>query len=243
MLIDTHCHIDLYKNPRDILQHCEMSGITVLAMTNLPSHFEMGYNHVLPFKRIRLALGMHPLYAEHHKKEFPLFLKNLSKTSYIGEVGLDFSREGLTSKDTQVETFELILNSIKHKKKILSIHSRCAEREVFNLLVKKQIKNAVFHWYSGPPALIDKISTAGYYFSVNPSMIKSDSGRKIILRIPQSQMLIETDGPFTEVDGREAHPSDTCLVYKHLSVIWQMPLESVYNLIYKNFRNLVSYIK
>ena len=243
MLIDTHCHIDLYKNAREILQNCEISGITVLAMTNLPSHFEMGYNHVLPFKRVRLALGMHPLYAEHHKKEFPLFLKNLSKTSYIGEVGLDFSKEGLKSKDVQLESFELILNSIRDKKKILSIHSRRAEREVFQLLMGKQIKNAVFHWYSGPQALIDEISGAGYYFSVNPAMIKTESGRQIILRIPPSKMLTETDGPFTEIDGREAHPIDIYLVYQHLSLIWNMPLESVHSLISTNFKNLVSYIK
>lgn len=78
-MIDTHCHIDLYKNPIKILQECENAGITVLAMTNLPSHFEMGYPHILPFKRIRLALGMHPLHAEQHYKEFPLFLKTSQK--------------------------------------------------------------------------------------------------------------------------------------------------------------------
>ena len=109
-MIDTHCHTDLYKNPIKILQECEKAGITVLSMTNLPSHFEMGYQHVLPFKRIRLALGMHPLHAEQHDKEFSLFLKNLSKTSYIGEVGLDFSREGYTTKEIQVNSFERILN-------------------------------------------------------------------------------------------------------------------------------------
>ena len=44
-MLDTHCHIDLYKNPKAILDRCENKGITVFSMTNLPSHFEMG----LPF--------------------------------------------------------------------------------------------------------------------------------------------------------------------------------------------------
>ncbi|MFJ7761431.1 TatD family hydrolase, partial [Pedobacter suwonensis] len=88
MIIDTHCHIDLYPNPKQVLKDLVKNDITVLAMTNLPSHFEMGYMHFQSLKRIRLALGMHPLMADSHEKEFNKFLKNINKTSYIGEVGL-----------------------------------------------------------------------------------------------------------------------------------------------------------
>ena len=134
MILDTHCHIDLYKNPYEILQECEINNIIVLAVTNLPSHFEMGYPHTLPFKRIRLALGLHPLNALEHGDEFQLFVKNLSKTSYIGEVGLDFSREGFKTKEIQLNSFTKILKLISNKNKILTLHSRRAEKEVFNLL-------------------------------------------------------------------------------------------------------------
>ena len=72
MIIDTHCHIDLYSNPRQVLQDAVKSDVTVLAMTNLPSHFEMGYSHFQSLKKIRLALGMHPLMADFHKMEFDL---------------------------------------------------------------------------------------------------------------------------------------------------------------------------
>lgn len=242
-MIDTHCHIDLYKDPIKILQECEKAGMTVLAMTNLPSHFEMGYQHVLPYKRIRLALGMHPLHAEQHDKEFSLFLKNLSKTSYIGEVGLDFSREGYTTKEIQVNSFKRILNQITNEKKILSLHSRRAEKEILSLLIEKNIKNAIFHWYSGPLSLIDRIVEAGYYFSVNPAMIKSESGRKIINRIPSSNLLTETDGPFIEVDGQQTKPTDVILVYQHCSKIWGKTIKEVDLIISTNFQRLLSHIK
>ena len=98
MIIDTHCHIDLYPNPRKVLQDCVKANITLLAMTNLPSHFEIGYSHFQSLRKIRLALGMHPLMADFHKKEFDLFLKNINKTSYIGEIGLDFSKEGIETE-------------------------------------------------------------------------------------------------------------------------------------------------
>lgn len=242
-MIDTHCHIDLYKNPIKILQECENAGITVLAMTNLPSHFEMGYPHILPFKRIRLALGMHPLHAEQHDQEFSLFLKNLSKTSYIGEVGLDFSREGYTTKEIQVNSFERILNQVTNEKKILSLHSRKAEKEILSLLIEKNIKSAIFHWYSGPLSLVDKIVEAGYYFSVNPTMVKSDSGRKIINRIPSANLLTETDGPFIEVDGRQVKPTDAILVYQHCSRIWGKTIKEADLIISTNFQRLLSHIQ
>lgn len=42
--------------------------------------------------------------ADSHRKKFNL-LKNISRTSYIGEIGLYFSKEGISTKDIQVDTF------------------------------------------------------------------------------------------------------------------------------------------
>jgi TatD DNase family protein len=242
-MIDSHCHVDQYKNPERILRECERLGITVLAMTNLPSHFEIGYKHVLPFKKTRLALGMHPLYADEHEKEFPLFVRNLSRTSYIGEIGLDFSKEGYSTKEIQLNTFRKILDSLASEKKILSLHSRRAEKEVLNNLVAKKIKSAIFHWYSGAIKLIDDISEAGYFFSVNPSMIRSESGRKIIARIPENRILTETDGPFTQLDGRQTEPADVQLVSQYLAVLWGKTIQEIDGTINANFQNLIAHIR
>lgn len=242
-MIDTHCHIDLYNKPEHILYECEKAGITVLAMTNLPSHFEMGYLHVLPYKKIRLALGMHPLYANSHEKEFALFLKNLSRTSYIGEIGLDFSRDGFATKDLQTRSFSKILGLLSNQKKILSLHSRRAENEVLELLKSYKIEAAIFHWYSGPLSLVDKIAASGYYFSVNPAMIKSENGQKIIHRIPKDKILTETDGPFTDVRGRPSKPSDVTLVYQFLSKKWAKSEVEVAKIISANFRRLIACLK
>lgn len=242
-MIDTHCHIDLYSKPENILIECEHAGITVIAMTNLPSHFQMGYPHVLPFKRIRLALGMHPLHAKLHQREFPLFLKNLHRTSYIGEIGLDFSREGFSTKEIQLASFSKILICLSGQKKILSLHSRRAEKEVFEHLQLNKIGAAIFHWYSGPLSLIDKIADAGYYFSINPAMIISENGQKIISRIPLANILTETDGPFTEVSGRQTKPNDVAVVYEFLAKSLGKSISDVDEIITTNFRRLISGLK
>ena len=45
---------------------------------------------------------MHPLYAKQHIKEFKGFVRNLSRTSYLGEIGLDLPKEGISTKKIQL---------------------------------------------------------------------------------------------------------------------------------------------
>lgn len=238
-MIDTHCHIDLYKNPVQIATECEKRGIITIGMTNLPSHFVMGYPHLLHFKKVRLALGMHPLYANRHAGEWETFTTYLDKTSYIGEVGLDFSREGISTMELQVASFKKVLALLKDKKKLLSLHSRRAEKEVLEYLCANNITSAIFHWYSGPLGLIKEIIKAGYYFSVNTAMIVSEAGRKIIAAIPPEFIVTESDGPFIDFKTRPVKPADLGLVEDYLAKLWQISRQEASQKIFDNFRRLL----
>jgi TatD DNase family protein len=242
-MLDTHCHIDLYPNPELILNDCEKYGFPILSMTNLPSHFEKGLSFFQNKRKVRQALGLHPLYAEHHLNEFPIFLRNIEKTSFIGEVGLDFSKDGVPTKYIQLQTFENILSVIAGKNKLLSIHSRLAEKQVLDLLKKYKIKNAIFHWYSGSINLIDEIVQQGYYFSINPSMTRSLSGRKLISKIPIDKILTETDGPFILINKQPLKPGEIQIVVTFLANQWTIEEVEVKKIILSNFKNLINQIK
>lgn len=243
MYVDAHCHFDMCKNPMKIIKACERSRIVTLGMTNLPSHFEMGIPHISNFKYIRLALGLHPLLALKHEAELSRFTRNINRTSYIGEVGLDFSKEGYSTKDIQLKTFEFVLKSIKNKNKIVSVHSRRAEREVLDLLLKYNIKNVIFHWYSGNITVLKEIISRGYYFSINPAMIESKSGQKIIAEIPLERILTETDCPYTKIKGRGTKPQDVDIVINYLSSYYSYSEDVVKKNIYINFKKLILSIK
>ena len=180
MIIDTHCHFDMMPNPEAYISAKEKAGDIVIGMTNLPSHFKMGFPHVKRYKHIRLALGLHPLLASENKNELPLFNCLLGQTSYIGEIGLDFSKEGLSTMEDQIYVLRKLLEKIKGKKKIISVHSRKAENELFDLLCEYNIQNVICHWYTGPIDLIPSIISKGYYFSINEAMTISNKGRAII---------------------------------------------------------------
>lgn len=198
MLIDTHCHFDMLPHPEEYIYQADMSGEILLGMTNLPSHFKLGLEHVIGLKHVKLAIGFHPLLVKKNKSELPLFLEYLNDTQYVGEIGLDFSDEGYFSKDVQIKSLRVILSQLRTRNKIISIHSRRAERQTLDLLKEYQINNVIFHWYSGPIYLIKEIEDAGYYFSINESMTRTLSGRRIIKEISKERILTETDIPYND---------------------------------------------
>ena len=158
MIIDTHCHFDMMPSPEKYIREVEFRGDYVIGMTNLPSHFEMGFEHTRNYKHVRLSLGFHPQLAADNQNELQRFIDLINRTSYIGEIGLDFSRDYIGSKEIQISSIRTILSALRGKKKIVSIHSRRAEIDVFKLLCEYGIKNAIFHWYSGPVSLIPQIA-------------------------------------------------------------------------------------
>ncbi len=198
MIIDTHCHFDMMPNPEGYISAKEKAGDIVIGMTNLPSHFKMGQSHLIGYKHIRLALGLHPLLAAENRKELTLFKRLVDQASYIGEIGLDFSTEGIATKNEQISVLWEVLATIKGKKKIVSVHSRNAEKELLDMLCEFEIKNVIFHWYSGPVDLIPAIIERGFYFSINESMCRSKNGQSIIGKIPREKILTETDAPYNK---------------------------------------------
>lgn len=211
-MIDTHCHFDMMPNPEAYIRERERQGDIVIGMTNAPSYFQIGYQHVKHFKHIRLALGFHPLLAHELQEELPLFEQLIDKTSYIGEIGLDFSREGMATKEIQINSLERILSMLSGKNKIISVHSRKAESMLLSLLKAYHIKNVIFHWYTGDLSLISKILDASYFFSINEAMVTTAKGKNIIDILPNNRILTETDSPFNRKNNLNK-------VYSYLSGI------------------------
>lgn len=198
MIIDTHCHIDMLDSPESYLADREKKGDFSLGMTNLPSHFIKGFPHFNKLRKSRLALGFHPQLVHEYPSEIHAWKRLMPMTSYIGEVGLDFSRDFINHKQYQLEYFDYICQSLTGEKKIVSVHSRKAEKDVLAILKKYNVKNVIFHWYSGPLGLIDEIVEEGYYFSINEAMTLSENGRRIISRIPLNKILTESDAPYNK---------------------------------------------
>ncbi len=75
------------------------------------------------------------------------------------------------------------------------------------MVKERGIKQAVFHWYSGPLDLLDEILAMGYFISATPALVYSPPHQEAIKRTPLEKILLETDTP-VNYQGIEARPKD-----------------------------------
>ncbi len=232
---DTHCHIDLYSDPYEVAISTERHHVTTVAVTNLPSAYYAAKPHMQQFTYLKLAVGMHPLLIQNHTaKEKQLFQQAFSETHYIGEIGLDFSKQGV-NQTQQIESFQFVLSLLQQEQRFVTLHSRCAEAVTWQLINEYNIQPVIFHWYSGPLRLLDNIIKDGHYFSVNPAMIHSKNGQRIIGHIPMERLLTESDGPFVKVNSHPIVPRDVRLVSEYLANQWNVPSDTVVEQLDRNF--------
>lgn len=239
-MLDSHCHLDRYDNAPDIVAEASRRGVFVVAMTNSPTHFKTGMAYARHWPRVRLALGLHPLASEDHEREIGEFEECLSQSSFVGEVGLDYSKQGRESAERQLQSFRHVARLLARAPKVVSLHSRGAEREVLEILAENDVKCAVFHWYSGPVTVLESLFEAGHWLSINPAMTLSTKGQEIIRRLPRDRVLTESDGPYVKVGHASARPWDVQLVERHLAGVWGTSTADVRAQVWANFQALVN---
>jgi TatD DNase family protein len=237
-LYDTHFHLDLQESRSEILGEIERNKIYTIAVTNLPPLYEKLKKEVNS-KYIRIALGFHPELISQYQKYIPDMWRLLSETKYIGEVGIDLKMKK-ESKNLQLSFFEELIercDSIGNK--ILSVHSRMAASEVISIIGNKFNGKVILHWYSGTKQLQMQAINNGYYFSVNYAMLSSDSGKKIINNIPNDKILIETDSPFTFINGQIYRPSEIGKIIEGIAKIKNIDIDKIRNILWGNFNKLI----
>lgn len=243
-MLDTHCHLDLYPDPSRTALDAENAGIFVICVTNHPTAFLAAEPHTRRFRKVRLALGLHPLTSElHTEQELGRFKELVNKTSFIGEIGLDFSRDGQSTRDKQLLSFRFALRCLQKRPKFITIHSRRAESAVLDVLDEEYPQPVVFHWYSGSLNNLDAAIERGHFFSINPAMLLSKKGRAILERIPAHRALTESDGPFVNISDRTIVPGDVQVVETTLAQMWGTSPSVARNIVADNFRILMEPLK
>lgn len=236
MIIDTHCHVDHFPNPEGLVDECERLRLKTIAVTNLPSHFEMALPHLRGKAYVTAALGMHPMCAKEALPERSYFRRFAAQADYIGEVGLDFSRHGKTTSDVQEKVFEFVLDAISDRPRFVTIHSRGAERAVLDALRRHGIQRAVFHWFSGPDSAHAELVSAGHFLSVNPAMLKTAKGRRFLETTPLDQILAESDGPFARIEGKSIGPLQVSVVYEEIARLHKLSRAEAEECLESNFQ-------
>jgi TatD DNase family protein len=224
-LIDTHCHLDAYDDPMSVLDQARAAGVHVVAVTDDPGRYRLLRTRLGRRPGVEVAVGLHPLrVAAASMAEVTRFRQLLPQATWVGEVGLDFSRAGAASRNQQLRTFEALLADMRAGSWPVSVHSRRAEREVVDRLLDARVR-AVLHWYTGPLAVAEDALAGGLWFSMNPAMAASARSRALLARLPPGRVLLETDGPFARHGGRPARPADLVGLVQWLAELWAVSVE------------------
>ena len=197
-IYDTHFHLDLQKDKPKAIDCIQKNKIYTIAMTNLPdlyikeiAHYKCDY--------IRVALGFHPELIHDYRHQIPMMWEQLQNARYIGEVGLDFSSNMHVNE--QIQFFTSLMEKCRYTNKIISIHSRKAVKPVLDIIGESFMFKPILHWFTGSINDAKIASQRGFYFSVNPNMVKTKKFNQLVKVLPRERVLIETDSPFTNGNG------------------------------------------
>lgn len=238
--MDAHMHFDLYKDREEVLEYIEKYRLYTIAMTNLPDIYRRYLGKYSNFKYTRLALGFHPELAFQYQNQMNIFEDCISKTRFIGEVGLDYTVRDEENMRVQRRVFaEIVRLCSTSPEKVMSVHSRRAEAECLQIMNDYRGK-AIFHWYSGSVQNLYKALDCGYYFSINHQMLMSNNGRRIVDEIPLEKILIESDAPFTKGLEKEYSIFFIEQVYRYLCENRKIEINELSERLKNNFREVLS---
>nr|XP_060610286.1 putative deoxyribonuclease TATDN3 isoform X2 [Anolis sagrei ordinatus] len=215
--VDCHCHLAAPEFQGDIecvLEEARKSKILALvAVAEHSGDFE---------KIIQLSerhsgfvfgcLGIHPIQSSSTGQEcsvtLQFFLQDLDEALplielykdhllAIGEVGLDFTPRIASTEEQKEGQRQVLIKQIQLAKQLdlpLNVHSRSAGRPTINLLKEQGAERVLLHAFDGRPSVAMEGVMAGYFFSIPPSIVRSEQ-QKLVKQLPLENICLETDSP------------------------------------------------
>ncbi len=212
-LFDAHCHLSFALDPERFAAWVARRYAGAFSTTVSPTDFMHTQQLLAPWGSLKVGFGAHPWWVSAGDvtvRDIETAAAIIARVSFIGEVGLDFGRNGLARnalaneeavKAAQVEVLRALLALCAQESTICRVFSFHAVRSadvVLDLLQEYELlpdNVAIFHWFSGSSAQLQRARELGCCFSVNASMLNTKRGREYAKAIPAEQLLAETDLP------------------------------------------------
>jgi TatD DNase family protein len=250
MFIDSHAHLEMDDFDRDreeVIRRAVQAGVThiITIGTDLETSLK-AVELAAKYDFIFATVGCHPHNAKNlDSRLMEAFVSLASKRKIVawGEVGLDFFRRH-SPPQKQLEAFEQQLDMAAHLALPVIIHSRAADREVFDI-VKKRPKShgGVIHCFSGPYALAMDFVALGYLISIPGTVTYKNAAmiHEVAQRVPLESLIIETDAPFlapVPFRGKRNEPAYVIHTANRIAELREMGLEEVAHITSENTKRI-----
>ena len=224
-MIDTHAHLNEVEDiHRAILRAKDVGiqGIVAVGMDLLSNQRTLDLASQFP-GMVHPAIGYHPWSISHDtiEENLKFIEENLASCLALGEVGIDYKAK--VKKPLQWEVFSSLLSIALRNDRPVIVHSRFSHKRTHQMVQDAGIEKAVFHWYSGPVDILERIIDHGYYVSATPALAYSPPHQAAMRTAPLERILVETDSP-VEYQGRISEPADLMITLRELSRLKGMDL-------------------
>ncbi|MEM7575861.1 MAG: TatD family hydrolase [Planctomycetota bacterium] len=223
---DAHCHVADFADALAVINAYESAEIDTVCVTVHPAQFDAltASGLVEAGSRVRVVPGLHPAELPAAEDQLSRLLELIDVAPWVGEIGLDGVDDALETQASQRRVLSAVLEACVKRgepEKRLSLHSRRTSAALLAML-DGYFPGAVLHWFSGDAKTLERAITERRWFSVNPAMAASRTGRQMLRELPRDRVVYESDGPYAWCSGRPARPSDSGVVVTALASLWEM---------------------
>jgi TatD DNase family protein len=217
-VIDSHTHLDFCEPPNtELVAAAERAGVVrILTVGTDGASCRAALAAAEAFPQVYAAVGRHPNHATGFDDADLAELRALAahpRCLAIGETGLDFYRDYAPRAD-QERAFSAQIALARELGKPLVIHTRAAEQDTLaQLAAEAQGVRVVMHCFSMPPQL-DECLDRGYTisFAGNVTYKSAADLAQAATRVPDEQLLVETDAPYLTPQPVRKHPNQPAFV-------------------------------
>lgn len=243
MFVDFHTHLDFFKgNLEKALKDAKDNKIILVSNSMDISNYNEIKKLALEYDNIIASFGIHPWNADKVNSDLKELIPYIEESKLIGEIGLDYLWADKNTFDRQREIYYFILDEAIKRNKYITIHTKDAEKEIYNSILKYNYNRAIIHWYSGDRETLELLINLGVYFTISVDVYESDLTDYIIKKVPIDRLLSETDGPtaLEWVNGEYAYPSYIRRVVKRISEVKNLSFEETKSQIYNNYLKIMN---
>jgi TatD DNase family protein len=247
-LIDVHAHLGdeaFDKDRGEVLKRAHERGVRgVIAVgETLPDarrNLELSASYP---GEIWPSAGLYPTNLSlKQADELIAFIRlHIGRLVSIGEVGLDhWMVKEDRDKELQKEIFGRFIDLSLELELPLNVHSRSAGRRAIEFLIERGARRVLMHAFDGRASAAQQGVEAGFFFSVPPSIVRSQQKQKLVRHLPLGCILLETDSPVLGPNPQERNePANLMVSLEAVARIKGESEEAVVEAVVENQRRLL----
>lgn len=246
MLTDFHCHLDFLTDLGKRLEKAKEAGIGRFVTSALSEEsIERSFSIAVENPNVLVTIGIdsaNPVEVTSFEKRLEAIEENMERLFGIGEIGLDYARSTEAEKEKQREAFLAALCLAEKLKLPAIVHSRSSGKYALSEIERAGISiPVIMHAFDGRPfyALEAINGKENLFFSIPPSIVRSEQKQRLAKALPIERILLESDAPsLGPVQGEDNEPANISLTIAKIAEIRGVSSDELKGKLAENGENL-----